>query len=319
MQVHTELTGLPPSAREAVVAIGNFDGVHLGHREVIATAQARAHDMGRPSAVLSFEPHPRRFFNAKHPPFRLTLSRDRIHALSALGVDHFYELAFTQDLSQYGARAFVEQVLVGLLNVSHVVVGWDFCFGKGRGGNATILAELGKTLGFGLTAVSAVTHEGGIIYSSTAIRQALCEGDVATARALLGRDWEISGQVMSGDKRGRSIGFPTANVALGDHLQPKAGVYAVELALDSTLADESPIWHPGVANIGFRPSFGGDEAMGLEAHLFDFEQDLYGRSVRVRLRSFIRAEQKFSSIEELKAQIDQDSQSARKQFFSDPP
>ena len=319
MQVHTELTGLPPTAKRAVVAIGNFDGVHLGHREVIATAQTHAHDMGRPSAVLSFEPHPRRFFKPEHPPFRLTSSRDRINALSALGVDHFYELAFTRELSQHSAEAFVKQVLVGLLNVSHVVVGWDFCFGKARGGNAHVLAQLGETLGFGLTAVPAVTHEGGTVYSSTAIRQALRDGDVATARTLLGRDWEISGQVISGDKRGRTIGFPTANVALGDHLHPKAGVYAVELALDSACADEPLVWYPGVANIGFRPSFGGDDAMGLEAHLFDFKQDLYGRSVRVRLRSFIRAEQKFASLEDLKAQIDQDSRRARQQFFTDPP
>ena len=319
MQVHTNLTGLPPTARRAVVAVGNFDGVHLGHRNVIATARARAHDIGRPSAVLSFEPHPRRFFKPEHPPFRLTTSRDRINALRALGVDHFYELAFTEELSRHRAGTFVRQVLVGLLNVCHVVVGWDFCFGKARGGNAQTLAELGEALGFGLTTVPAVAHEDGTVYSSTAIRRALRAGDIATARTLLGRDWEISGQVMTGDKRGRTIGFPTANVALGDHLHPKAGVYAVELAPDSGAADEPLIWYPGVANIGFRPSFGGDDAMGLEAHLFDFNQDLYGRSVRVRLRGFIRAEQKFASPDALKAQIARDSHIARQQLRADPP
>lgn len=202
------------------------------------------------------------------------------------------------------AEEFIERVLVKGLGVKHVVVGWDFCFGKGRAGNVDLLRAIGEKSGFGVTAVEAVTHDNGIIYSSTAIRQALREGRPEDAAHLLGRPWEIAGIVAHGDARGRTIGFPTANVALGDHLRPKFGVYAIELGLISDVDGQTvERWVPGVANIGVRPSFGGDDDAGLEAHLFDFDQDIYDRHVRVRLHGFIRGEQKFDGLDALKAQI----------------
>ena len=202
------------------------------------------------------------------------------------------------------AEEFIERVLVTGLGAKHVVVGWDFCFGKGRAGDVDLLRAIGEKSGFGVTAVTAVTHDNGIVYSSTAIRQALRDGRPEDAKHLLGRPWEIGGVVAHGDARGRTIGFPTANVALGNHLRPKFGVYAVELGLVSKTDGKTvERWIPGVANIGVRPSFGGDDDAGLEAHLFDFDQDIYDRRVRVRLHGFIRGEKKFDGLDALKAQI----------------
>ncbi|RCK46998.1 riboflavin kinase [Thalassospira profundimaris] len=320
MRVFRSFENLPIDARGAVVAIGNFDGLHLGHQTILAQARRIAERLGVPLAILSFEPHPRTIFRAGEPPFRLTSAQDRLAAAAELGIDIFYEVAFTPEFATLSAEEFVRKVLVDGLGARHIVVGWDFCFGKGRAGNVDTLKTMGDVAGFGVTAVEPVTHDNGIIYSSTAIRQALREGRPEDARTLLGRPWEIGGIVIHGDARGRTIGFPTANVALGLHLRPKFGVYAIRLGL---VKQDDPhsveCWIDGVANIGIRPSFGGDEEAGLEAHLFDFDRDIYDRAVRVRLIGFIRGEQKFDGLEALKAQIGRDVQTAREILAANPP
>ncbi|MEQ8286515.1 bifunctional riboflavin kinase/FAD synthetase [Thalassospira sp.] len=307
MRVFRSFENLTDDARGAVVAIGNFDGLHLGHQTLLDQARKIARDLGVPLAILTFEPHPRMLFRADDPPFRLTSAQDRETAALSIDIDLFYQADFNRDFAAMTAEEFIERVLVKGLGAKHVVVGWDFCFGKGRAGNVDLLRALGEKSGFGVTAVEAVTHDNGIIYSSTAIRQALRDGRPQDAAHLLGRPWEIAGTIAHGDARGRTIGFPTANVALGDHLRPKFGVYAIELGLISEADGETvECWVRGVANIGVRPSFGGDDEAGLEAHLFDFDQDIYDRRVRVRLHGFIRGEQKFDGLDALKAQIASD-------------
>ncbi|MBX2830217.1 MAG: bifunctional riboflavin kinase/FAD synthetase [Rhodospirillales bacterium] len=307
MRVFRSFENLTDDARGAVVAVGNFDGLHLGHQTLLDQARKIARDLGVPLAILTFEPHPRMLFRADDPPFRLTSAQDRETAALSIDIDLFYQVEFNRDFAAMTAEEFIERVLVKGLGAKHVVVGWDFCFGKGRAGNVDLLRAIGEKSGFGVTAVEAVTHDNGIIYSSTAIRQALRDGRPQDAAHLLGRPWEIAGTIAHGDARGRTIGFPTANVALGDHLRPKFGVYAIELGLISEGDGETvERWVPGVANIGVRPSFGGDDEAGLEAHLFDFDQDIYDRRVRVRLHGFIRGEQKFDGLDALKAQIASD-------------
>ena len=304
MRVFRSFENLTDDARGAVVAIGNFDGLHLGHQSLLDQARAIARDLGAPLAILTFEPHPRMLFRADDPPFRLTSAEDRETAAGNIDIDLFYEVEFNRDFAAMTAEEFIERVLVTGLGAKHVVVGWDFCFGKGRAGDVDLLRAIGEKSGFGVTAVTAVTHDDGIVYSSTAIRQALRDGRPEDAKHLLGRPWEIGGVVAHGDARGRTIGFPTANVPLGNHLRPKFGVYAVELGLVSKTDGKTvERWIPGVANIGVRPSFGGDDDAGLEAHLFDFDQDIYDRRVRVRLHGFIRGEKKFDGLDALKAQI----------------
>ncbi|MCC9620626.1 bifunctional riboflavin kinase/FAD synthetase [Thalassospira sp. MA62] len=312
MRVFRSFENLTDDLRGAVVAIGNFDGLHLGHQALLGQARKIATDLGAPLAILSFEPHPRMLFRADDPPFRLTSADDRITAAGNINIDLFFEIEFNRDFAAMSAEEFIERVLVSGLAARHVVVGWDFCFGKGRAGTVDLLREIGAKSGFGVTAIEPVTHDNGIVYSSTAIRQALREGRPEDATHLLGRPWEIAGVVAHGDARGRTIGFPTANIAMGNHLRPKFGVYAVELGLlsqdDGTTVER---WIPGVANIGVRPSFGGDDDAGLEVHLFDFDQDIYDRQVRVRLHGFIRGEQKFDGLDALKAQIAADVTSAK--------
>jgi len=320
MRVFRSFENLPIDARGAVVAIGNFDGLHLGHQTILGHARKMAAELNVPLAILTFEPHPRMIFRAGEPPFRLTSAQDRVAAAAELDIDLFYEVEFDRAFSALTAEEFITRVLVDGLGARHVVVGWDFCFGKGRAGNVDTLRAMGEKNGFGVTAVDAVTHDNGIVYSSTAIRQALREGRPEDARVLLGRPWEIGGIVIHGDARGRTIGFPTANVALGLHLRPKFGVYAVRLGLVAQDGSHRvECWIDGVANIGVRPSFGGDEEAGLEAHLFDFDRDIYDRAVRVRLIGFIRGEQKFDGLDALKAQIGRDVNTAREILAANPP
>ena len=299
--------GLPPDALGAATAIGNFDGVHLGHQAVIGAAVAKARALGVPAAVLTFEPHPRMLFRPDSEPFRLTPLRPKAHAIEAIGVDILVVLAFDRALSEKSAEAFVDEVLVRGMQVSHVVVGADFVFGHDRLGTVARLTELGTKSGFGVTALTPVAGPDGVVHSSTAVRQALKAGEPRRAAALLGRAWEIEGRVEHGDARGRQLGFPTANLALGDYLRPAFGVYAVEAGID---LGASTAWHPGVANLGRRPTVAGTVER-LEVHLFDFDEDLYGRHLRVRLIEFLRPEKKFDGLGALRAQIAEDSARAR--------
>ena len=302
MRLLRDWRALPPAARGATVALGNFDGVHRGHAQVLRAAHAARPDA--PLAVLTFEPHPREVFRPDDPPFRLTLSAERAAVLAGHGVAMVYELAFDRDFSLMGADAFVAEVLAAGLGARHLACGPDFAFGHRRGGDAGFLAAQAEAHGIGLTVVPPLADAEGTI-SSTRIRRALQDGYPERATAALGRPWAIRGTVAHGDKRGRTIGFPTANIALGRHLEPARGVYAVTVHLpDGTQ-------HPGVCNIGRRPTVNDGPESRLEVHLFDFAADLYGQEVSVALHGFLRGEQKFAGLDALKAQIAADAQQAR--------
>jgi riboflavin kinase/FMN adenylyltransferase len=303
MHVFRSFRELPGQARGAVVALGNFDGVHLGHAHLLRAAHGARPDA--PLAVLSFEPHPRELFRPDDPPFRLTLSAERAAALEALGVSLLYEMPFDTTFSLMTAEQFVLEVLQAGTGARHLVCGPDFAFGHRRGGNAGFLAGRAEALGIGLTVVPPLTDEEGRI-SSSRIRRALQDGYPEHAAALLGRAWAIRGEVAHGDARGRTIGFPTANIALGRHLEPARGVYAVTVILpDGSTAK-------GVANIGRRPTVNAGPESRLEVHLFDFAGDLYGAELSVALHSFLRGERRFAGIDELRAQIASDAAEARR-------
>lgn len=307
MRLYRHTTDLPAEVRGAVVALGNFDGVHRGHQTVIGKAQEIAGSLGVPSAVLTFEPHPRSVFRPDDPPFRLSPFRVKARHIEALGVDALFVSHFDEGFLHKSAEAFIEQVLVAGLGVRHVVCGYDFLFGHRRGGTPALLAEVGARIGFGVTEVGPVADPDGGIYSSTRVREALVAGRPREAAQLLGCPWEIEGRVQHGDKRGRTIGFPTANLELDEYLRPAFGVYAVRAGVDH---GATTVWHRGVANLGARPTVGGTVER-LEAHLFDFDEDLYGRHLRVQLVDFLRPEKKFASFDELKDQIARDAAAAR--------
>ena len=308
MRIYRHYDALPADARGAAVAIGNFDGVHPGHQTVIHEAGLIAGDMCRPWTVLTFEPHPRAFFTPGSKPFRLTPFRSKAQRIAELGADLLIGQRFDKAFSSLPAEDFVNTVLVDGLGAGHVVSGYDFVFGHKRGGNCELLLGMGAKKGFGFTAVNAQTDSSGEAYSSTRVRERLGDADPRGAAAILGQDFEIEGRVARGEARGKSIGFPTANIPLGAYLRPALGVYAVRTVIEQENGER---WLDGVANIGVRPTFGGDGVV-LEVFLFDFDDDLYGKRLRVRLVDFLRPEKKFDGVDDLKAQIAQDSAKAQK-------
>ena len=303
MRIHHDWKALPLDARGATVAMGNFDGIHLGHRSVIDAARAAA---DAPLGIVTFEPHPREFFQTDAPPFRLMNAEARANRLSRLGVEHLYELPFDPVLAGLSPEEFARQVLVDGLGIAHVTVGADFCFGRKRSGNAQTLAELGRALGFGVT-VAPLIGDGENQFSSTAIRAALAEGRMQDAQRMLGHFHRIDGEVLHGDKRGRDLGYPTANMAVtGLHL-PRMGVYAVMI---DVLTGPERGGYKGVANLGVRPMLG-ENVPNFETHIFDFKGDLYGQHVSVALVEYLRPELKFASLQDLIDQMDDDSAKAR--------
>lgn len=295
MKVYSDWRNLPAAARGASVALGNFDGVHMGHVAVLRAAHAARPDA--PKAVLTFDPHPREYFRPQDPPFRLSLPAERAAVLAEMGVDILYQIPFDKEFSYLTAEGFVQDVLFEGIGAAHLSCGADFAFGHRRGGDVHFLADKAEVLGIGLSIVPAVADAQGPI-SSTRIRRLLQDGYPERAAALLGRPYAIRGVVMHGDARGHTIGFPTANIPLGRHLEPQRGVYAV-----TAMIGGKPV--KGAANIGLRPTVGGTESR-LEVYFFDFGGDLYGQELTVKLRHFIRPEQKFASFEALKAQIIRD-------------
>lgn len=287
------------------LALGNFDGVHHGHQAVIAAARAVRPDA--PLAVATFDPHPRSFFAPDAPPFRLTQLPEKIRKLAALGVETCYVLPFDKALSAMTPDEFVSTVLVNNLDISAVTVGGDFRFGAKRAGDTTTLEMLGKQHGFAVTALDSVADEEGALYSSSSARAALRDGKPDEATAILGEPHRIRGIVEQGDQRGRKLSFPTANLALDDILAPKFGVYAVKAEI---MDGPHKGLVSGVANIGLRPTFEKTVPI-LEAHLFDFDGDLYGTEIAVALFSFIRPERKFDGLESLTKQIAADVETAR--------
>lgn len=309
MRSFNRYTDLPDEVRGAVIALGNFDGLHRGHQAVIEQVRDIATQHEAPIGIGLFRPHPYRYFKPDAPPFRLMSPGLREGVLGELGVDLLFELPFDETLRDMDDTEFVETVLHQGLGIRHVVVGDDYGFGKNRCGNVESLKRLCSERGIGVTTVSPVgLHKMYGKYGSTEIRKALQQGDVFHAQHMLSRPWMVDGVVAMGQQRGRTIGFPTANLDFGDLVRPKFGVYAVECHI----AGETE-WRPGVANTGTRPTVDGEEAR-LEVHIFDFDQDIYGQRLMVRFRSFIREEKKFASFEDLRKQIARDADGARAIF-----
>jgi riboflavin kinase/FMN adenylyltransferase len=298
--------------------MGNFDGLHRGHALLIGRARALARAQDRPVGVLTFEPHPRSVFVPATEPFRLTPFRVKERELARLGVDLLFVQHFDLAFAAKSADDFLSDVVVGAIGASHVVVGWDCTFGKGRRGTPDFLRAAGPERGFGVTVIEPIRGADEIVYSSTQIRELLKAGKPGEAAVLLGRFWEIDGRVAAGDRRGRTIGFPTANLGLGDYLRPAFGVYAVRVSGDGPDDPLSGRTIDGVANLGLRPTVGTPEPR-LEAHLFDIDLDLYGRHLRVALIDFIRPEQKFAGLDALRAQIAADARRAREILAATPP
>ena len=293
----------------AIIALGNFDGIHRGHQAVINKAREVAAQNNLPLALAMFNPHPTRYFKSDQAPFLLMSRKVRAEVMDEMGMDICYEIPFDDALRNMDDEEFVEIVLHKGLGISHVVVGDDFGYGKKRCGNIDTLIKHCAARNIGVTPVKPVgLHKLYGKYGSTEIRDALKNGNVFHAAHMLSRPWQVDGVVSLGAQRGRTIGFPTANIPFGDFIRPKHGVYCVELRLEG-----QDNWLPAIANTGTRPTVGGEEAR-IEAHIFDFDQDIYGQHVDVRFRSFIRAEMKFDSFDVLKDQIAKDAAGARAIF-----
>ncbi len=306
MRTVADLATTDPALRGAAAAIGNFDGVHLGHRAVIDIARAAAGRLGAPLGVVTFEPHPRAVFAPDAPPFRLTDAATRARRLERLGVDVLYQLPFDRALASLSPDAFVGTVLAEGLGLCHVVVGDDFRFGAQRTGTAAVLADLGHASGIGVTIADAVAV-GAEEVSSTRIRAALSEGRPRDAAAMLGHLHRIEGEVVHGEKRGRELGYPTANMSIHGLHPPAFGIYAVRAdVLDGPYAGP----HVGVASLGVRPMFGGS-VPNLETFLLDFSGDLYGARMSVALVDYIRPEATFDGLPALIARMDADTMRAR--------
>ncbi|MBO6518618.1 MAG: bifunctional riboflavin kinase/FAD synthetase [Rhodospirillales bacterium] len=304
MRIYRQAKSLQSQHHGAVIAVGNFDGVHRGHRTVIGEAGRIADASGLPWGVLTFEPHPRAVFQPDLDPFRLTPFRAKAERIAEMGVDFMIAQRFDMDFSRQSATDFIEDYLVATLKVHHVIAGYDFKFGHKRQGSCETLLAEGQKMGFGFTVVAAASDDGGGLFSSSRTRDLIAAGDMAAAAAVLGRPFSISGRVANGDKRGRTIGFPTANLGLNSYIRPVFGVYAVR----ATMPDGSSV--DGVANLGLRPTFDGT-APRLEVHLFDFDADIYGQRIDVALLEMIRPEKKFDGLDALKAQIARDCDKAR--------
>ncbi len=316
VEIVTDWRGLANGLKGAAVAIGAFDGVHRGHQAVIAAARDVARRLDAPLGVVSFDPHPRRWFQPDAAPFRLMKTDQMARALAPLGVDTLYLLPFDADMAAMSEEAFAREVLagphvarsaVGLQNglgIRHAAIGFDFTYGKGRTGSPESLRRQGETLGFTVGVTERVDDPDGLKLSSSAVREALKAGDMARAAAILSRPFAIEGEVVHGDKRGRTIGVPTANIRMGDYMRPAYGVYATRTRLpDGRVLD-------GVANLGVRPMYELAEPL-LEVWLFDFDGDLYGRTVETELVAFLRGEMAFDGLDALKVQINADAAAAR--------
>lgn len=295
----TDISALPTRAQNAVVAIGNFDGVHKGHQEILRQAKQKANDLTCPLIALTFNPHPRAFFQPDAPNFRLSSLTLKTEALKKYGVDEVIALPFDQALSQKSAEAFIDDILVDALKANHIFIGEDFLFGRKKSGNVPLLIKQGQHKGFNVTALTQIKCSKGQVYSSTAIRSALQRGDIETATEILGHPWIMESIVEHGDKRGRELGYPTANMRMESFLHPAYGVYAVRVQTPDL------IWHDAVANFGIRPMFATPTPL-FEAHLIGFDGDLYDQTLRVEFVAYLRPEAKFDNLDSLIVQMDDD-------------
>ena len=296
-------SSLPATLANPVVAIGNFDGVHRGHRHVMGKALEQARALGRPAAVLTFDPHPRAFLRPDLPQFELTPIDVQADLIAALGMDGLIVLSFNAAFASLSADGFIRDILVAQLGISGAVVGWDFHFGKGRAGTPASLTAAGTAHGFAVTVLDPLAS-GDAPVSSTRIRQALTAGDLDTANSLLGYEWFVRGGVIHGEKRGRDLGYPTANMALTPGCGLKHGVYAVRARVDGAT-------YSAVASFGRRPMFDNGAPL-LETHLFEFRGDLYGKTIDIAFVRYLRPEMTFTGLDALIAQMDRDSGDARR-------
>jgi len=304
VEIVTGWRDLAPEHRGSAAAIGAFDGVHRGHQAVIAAAHAAADRLHTPLAVVSFEPHPRRWFQPEAAPFRLMTPAQMARALAPLDVARLHLLPFDAEMAALSDQTFAQAVLADGLGLRHAAVGFDFTYGKGRTGSPDALARAGQALGFSVSVSDRVDDPGGLKLSSSAVREALNAGDMARAATILGHPFAIEGEVIHGDKRGRTIGVPTANVRLNDYMRPAYGVYATRTRLPNGRVMD------GVANLGVRPMFEIAEPL-LEVWLFDFSGDLYGQTVETELVALLRGEMNFDGLDALKVQIEADAAAAR--------
>ncbi|WP_428528156.1 bifunctional riboflavin kinase/FAD synthetase [Roseibium sp.] len=310
-QIAESLESFPSSLKGGVVAIGNFDGVHRGHRAVLDAALGLGRGTHHPVFAMSFEPHPRTVFNPARPVFRLTPPPLKTEMLRVCGLDGALILPFTKDFAAVEANAFVQDILIDTLGISHAVTGYDFHFGRARQGTPDYLRAAGAEHGFGVTIVQREEDENADVISSSRIRDNLATGDMAEANALLGYRWFFESQVQHGDKRGRDLGYPTANLRMPEDCPLLQGIYAVKVKVGDD-------WYGGVASYGRRPTFDNGAAV-FEVYLFDFKGDLYGKTLRVHVVSYLRGEAKFDSAEALIAQMDRDSEEARAALASLQP
>lgn len=304
MQVVSSIDAIPQEVLGAVLVIGNFDGVHIGHQAIIEAARRIAGELGKPCALITFEPHPRKLFRPDDPPFRITPPTLKRQRLELAGVEWLIELTFDWDFASQSPAEFIDRFLSNGLQPSHVVVGRDFCFGQLREGTSQSLVDAG----YEVTIIEKVESSDGDDLSCSTIRQALQQGDLARANSLLGWQWEMTGEVQRGEQRGRTLGYPTANVPLGDVLHPAYGVYAAWVKVVSD-GEDAP-WMASATNIGIRPMF--EIPVGqIESFIFDFDRDIYGRLLRIRPVQRLRGEAKLESLDALVRQMGKDCQQAR--------
>jgi riboflavin kinase/FMN adenylyltransferase len=308
MEIVRGYLSVPAAVRGAAVAIGNFDGIHRGHQALLNAAKEIARQTSKPSGTVLFEPHPRQLFQPNVPLFPLTPLPRKLKLLEQLGLDACFVLDFNAELAALSAEAFMSEVLSLGLGVSHVVVGYDFRFGKGRSGSAELLTERGRSLGFATSVVPPVA-DGGEVFSSSAVRERLAAGDIDGANRILGHRWQAIGTVIDGAKRGRGLGFPTANIALPPGTSLGHGIYAAWVHVETNR-------HPSAVYFGGRPTFDDGLPM-LEAFLLEFDGDLYGREIAVEMVARVRDDRKFDSIEALKAQIATDCARAHELLAAD--
>lgn len=306
MRIIRDTHFIDPNDRGAAAAIGNFDGVHLGHQAVIDLTRKAAANVGAPLGIMTFEPHPRSYFSNVSNPFRLMNAEAKAHRLEKLGVEKLYEVPFNDTLASLSAGDFAQTIIADQLGLKHVVVGADFCFGQGRKGNAEMLADMGTQMGFGVT-IAPMMQVGDADISSTAIRQALSDGRPADAAKMLGHWHRLENTVIRGDQRGRDLGYPTANMSIDGLHPPKFGVYAVKIDVRDGPHTGS---YNGAASIGVRPMFG-ENRPNCETFIFDFKGDLYGTTVSVALVAYLRPELKFDGLDALIIQMDADCVTAR--------
>ena len=301
--------GLEPELKGSALALGSFDGVHRGHREVIALAARAAGALHAPLGVVTFEPHPRRWFRPAEPDFRLTTLEQQAKVLDALGVERLHRIPFDADLAAMSDEDFARRVLAEGLGARHVAAGFDVTFGAGRTGGPELLRRYGERYGFGVTVAPAVADAGGAKLSSTAVRAALRDGDPERAARILGRPFAITGVVVHGDKLGRTMGFPTANIPLSDYVRVRHGIYATR----TRLSDGREV--AGVSYVGRRPAVDMGDEERLEVHLFDFDEDIYGQTLETDLVHFIRGDARFDSLEAMTAQMERDKAEARRRLL----